>query len=639
MAAVSIQDGVILLRNPTGDLTPSAEEIYAVVFESATSIRSVPIHTVDLTDTGLDFSSFPADPVVRLEMVTSSGPLQPFCRLVARAGAGIVDIPQFQGSMLDYVILDKQWIPLPLGTMEMARSFLEAVGLSTFGPITFAQYLRIQRMPNPGLIIEDCTADSLTAANIGLAAATPVPDGIQAQLYPYQIDGYRWLSYMSQNDLGAVIADEMGLGKTLQVICLLLESSRRGGGPCLVISPATLLENWRRELQRFAPSVRTLVHSGPRRAGLASGFADADVVLASFETAVADISLMRNIKWDILVIDEAQGIKNPQARRSVQLRTLKRRCAIAITGTPVENRLTDLWSIVDFAIPSLLGTLSDFQRRHPDSIDGAVSLEPVVSPVILRRTVTDVADDLPERVDIPQPLELDLESAAVYESLRSEAADAGGNPTFASLVSLRMFCAHPWLRSQFTHIPDAAACSVKFRRLVEIMDEIVQCDGKALVFSSYQQSIDLIATELARRFGIHVDAIDGRVAVSARQPKVDAFSCVVGSAALVLNPKAAGTGLNITAANHVIHYNLEWNPAVEDQASARAHRRGQTRPVTVHRLYYINTVEDVINDRMQRKRALSSAAIVGIDGSTQETEDIMRALRVSPVSPAQEDKP
>jgi SNF2 family DNA or RNA helicase len=358
-----------------------------------------------------------------------------------------------------------------------------------------------------------------------------------------------------------------------------------------------------------------------------------DVVIASFETAVADISLFRNVRWNLLILDEAQGIKNPSAKRSIQLKTIPRNVAIAVTGTPVENRLKDLWSITDFAVPSLLGKLPDFEKKHPDTIDGAALLEPIISPIILRRRVAEVAQDLPERIDIPQPLELDAASADAYEQIRAAAAaENSGAATIAALTKLRMFCTHPWLTDSLRNVPDAAQCSVKFSRLLEILEEIISERGKAIIFTSYQQSIDLLVSEIASRTGIPSDSIDGRVPVPERQLKVDKFSAQPSSAVLVLNPKAAGTGLNITAANHVIHYNLEWNPAVEDQASARAHRRGQTRPVTVHRFFYINTVEDVIDDRMKRKRELATTAIVGTDGSKQEMDDILRALRISPAS-------
>jgi SNF2 family DNA or RNA helicase len=194
-----------------------------------------------------------------------------------------------------------------------------------------------------------------------------------------------------------------------------------------------------------------------------------------------------------------------------------------------------------------------------------------------------------------------------------------------------MFCTHPWLTGQFQDVSDAGLCSPKFSRLLEVIDEIITSRGKAIIFTSFQKSVDLIVGELASRFGIPTDYIDGRVPVPMRQQNVDTFTNHKASAVLVLNPRAAGTGLNITAANHVIHFNPEWNPAVEDQASARSYRRGQTHAVTVHHFFYVSTVEEVINDRMQRKRDLAGAAVVGTDGRQQEVEDILRALRISPV--------
>ena len=436
---------------------------------------------------------------------------------------------------------------------------------------------------------------------------------------------------MARGGVGAVIADEMGLGKTVQVICLLIEAAEQRRGPALVVSPATLLENWRRELARFAPRLRLLVHSGSRRTGLPDELRRYDVVISSFDTTVGDISLLRNVQWGVVVVDEAQGIKNPDAKRTIQLKTLPRQCTIAVTGTPVENRLRDLWSITDLVVPSLLGSLREFERRHPNTTASAALLEPVVTPLILRRLISDVATDLPERINIPQALQMDEASGCAYEAIRAAAA---GNSAagLAALTHLRMFCTHPWMTGHFRNVSDPAERSVKFQRLFEIIEEVVSSDGKALIFTSYQESIDLITSSLGGRFGIPAGFIDGRVPVPHRQQLVDGFTAEKASAVLVLNPKAAGTGLNITAANHVIHFNPEWNPAVEDQASARAYRRGQTRAVTVHQLFYVNTVEEVMIDRMQRKRDLASAVIIGTDGRDQEMDDLLRALRISPTA-------
>lgn len=631
MGVISISEGCVSLVVGDTSIVLSAEEVFGVAFEGVGTVKGVAICPEDFIAAGLQVSEYMADPVVMLSPTAMEGSLPVDCQLIARGAGFEAPVSRYQGHILDYAIDGNTWMALPLGTKDIAKTFLGKVELLDFSPITLGQYLRILKLRDLDIALEDRTNQALSALQISTVLQGDIPTGFTGVLYPYQAAGYRWLSYMRTNGLGCIIADEMGLGKTIQVICLLLESHQSLGGPSLVVSPATLLENWRREIHRFGPALTVCVHRGSSRTGFPGELAGCDVVVSSYETAVADVSLLRNVAWDLVVIDEAQAIKNPDAKRTRRLKTIPRRCAVAMTGTPVENRLTDLWSIADFAVPSLLGDLADFERRHPDTLDGATTLEPVLTPIILRRMVAEVAQDLPERIDIPQPLEMDAESAGIYEVLRTAAA-VGGRGTLASLVKLRMFCTHPWLTDQFTHFTHARDCSVKLDRLLEIVEEIVSSDGKALVFTSYQQSIDLLASELVGAFGIYADTIDGRTPVGQRQAKVDAFSCLNGPGALVLNPKAAGTGLNITAANHVIHFNLEWNPAVEDQATARSHRRGQTDPVMVHRLYYVDTVEDVINDRMARKRQLASAAVVGTDGEDADVQDILKALRISPLT-------
>lgn len=613
--------------------TPTAAEIYSAVFEGVKSLRGVAVAADDFNGFGVAFTEYVADPFIALEVEARVGGPVILCRFRARSGAIEADVACNAGVPLDYAIGGGRWMPLPNGTVEEALEVLRQIEVRAFGDITLAQYMKLTRLVNIGISIEDRTANALSAAKMATSLGGDLPSALVGKLYDYQIDGFRWLSFMTRNGLGGIIADEMGLGKTVQVICVLLEAVANKATPNLVIAPTTLLENWRRELARFAPSLNVLIHSGNRRTGYPAELSQHDVVVCSFDTTVVDISLFRNVHWNLVVLDEAQNIKNPKAKRSVQLKTIPRACAVAVTGTPVENRLQDLWSITDFVLPSLLGSLGEFERRHPDTLSGASLLEPVVSPLILRRTVGEVAGDLPERIDIPQPLEFDQQSAHTYEAIRL-AATAGQPKSdgLALLQKLRMFCTHPWLTNHFAQFTDAGDCSVKIRRFFEIMEEVVSTGGKAIVFTSYSGSVDLIRSEVETRFGIFADAIDGRVPIPERQKKVDNFSAQKSAALLVLNPKAAGVGLNITAANHVIHYNLEWNPAVEDQASARAHRRGQIRAVTVHRLFYANTVEEIIHYRMQRKRDLAGAAIVGTDGYEHDVDDILRALRISPVS-------
>jgi SNF2 family DNA or RNA helicase len=630
---VRLADGVFQVGDGPTTFSPKAAEIYSAVFEDASLLRGVAVSAAEFKDCGVEFIEYVADPFIVLEVEARPGGPVILCNFRARSGAMEASVAFNGAGPLDYAIGGNRWMPLPAGSLEEAHEILSKVDVKSFGPITLAQYMKLSRWRGKGISVEDRTANALSAATIATALAGDLPEAFVGKLYDYQLDGFRWLSFMARNGLGGIIADEMGLGKTVQIICVLLEASANKTTPNLVVAPTTLLENWRRELARFAPSLSVLIHSGSRRTGFPAELSRHDVVICSFDTTVVDVSLFRNVRWNLVVLDEAQNIKNPHAKRTVQLKTIPRACAVAVTGTPVENRLQDLWSITDFVVPSLLGTLGEFERRHPDTVSGASLLEPVVSPLILRRTVDEVASDLPERIDIPQPLELDAQSADAYEAIRSAAAaEHGKGAGLAVLQKLRMFCTHPWLTNHFNHVADAGDCSVKMRRLFEIMEEVVAAGGKAIVFTSYSGSVDLIRSEIGTRFGIFADSIDGRVAIPERQKKVDEFAAQKSAALLVLNPKAAGVGLNITAANHVIHFNLEWNPAVEDQASARAHRRGQTRAVTVHRLFYANTVEEIIDDRMQRKRDLAEAAIVGTNGHDHDVDDILRALRISPVT-------
>jgi len=335
------------------------------------------------------------------------------------------------------------------------------------------------------------------------------------------------------------------------------------------------------------------------------------------------------VQWNFIALDEAQAIKNPVTLRARSVCAIPKKTGLAITGTPIENSLEDVWSILEFSCPGVMGPLDAFRRRFENTIDGALALEPAVSPLILRRRVADVAGDLPARIDIPVAIEMPGVEAVQYEQLRREILQQyGASATLVSLTKLRQFCAHPFLPTPLRG--DPADYSAKYVRLVEILDEILGLREKVIIFTSFQLMIDLLVSDLEDRFDVPAFSIDGRTPVSDRLNTVDRFSNVAGAAVLVLNPRAAGTGLNIVAANHVIHYNLEWNPAVEDQASARAHRRGQQRPVTVHRLFYASTVEEIVDRRVAMKRELSAAAVVG-SLSDEGLVSVAEALRVSPV--------
>ena len=282
-------------------------------------------------------------------------------------------------------------------------------------------------------------------------------------------------------------------------------------------------------------------------------------------------------------------------------------------------------------MPGILGTIETFNHNVSDDLLGAQKIEPILSPIMIRRLVKDVANDLPEKVVISQPIIMSDREVSEYEQFRNDVmgdTKSGKAITISLLQKLRMYCAHYSLFNEEI-CSDPTVDSNKYQRLCEIVDEIVSRNEKVIVFTSYKRMFNLFENDIPKRFGISVKTINGDTPVGERQNIVDEFNNKRNSAMLVLNPIAAGTGLNITGANHVIHYNLEWNPALEDQSSARAYRRGQEKTVFIYRLYYKGTVEEVVNERIERKRLMASSAIVGTDGEN-EKNDIIRAIEMAP---------
>jgi SNF2 family DNA or RNA helicase len=577
----------------------------------------------------LIYERFPAKLAIRIQNSRGGLPSVDFAAVLHGEALLVSNVLERQS---DHVTDGQRWVALEDDALQSVRSALSAARITAQGPLTLGQYLNLVRIAKEHEISLDdkWSGDAHTAADAESDAAEGLP-AIRGNLYPYQIKGFRWLSSISEQGLGCILADEMGLGKTLQVITLLAAEKILGRGPNLIVCPATILENWSREIGKFCPQLRVLLHQGAIRTGSAKLFPVVDVVLTSYDTALRDQLLLAELNWNVVVLDEAQNIKNPDAQRSAATKSIPRRVSIAITGTPVENRLEDLWSIADFALPQMLGSRAEFLAHFEDTATDAHRLGPIVSPILLRRRVAEVASDLPPRIDIPQPLKLTPVLAETYERIRRETElEYGLAAGLVSLGRLRMFCAHPCLIVDWPADPKDGW--PKYQRVIEILEEIFSVGEKALIFSGYTGIADLLVDDLRKRFGgIYVDWIDGRVNVHERQPKVDKFTEALCPGVLVLKPKAAGTGLNITTANHVIHYNPEWNPAVEDQASARAHRRGQTLPVTVHRLFYVDTVEEVIVDRLSSKRKLAAGAVTATEGDT-DVGDVLRALRTSPLS-------
>lgn len=630
MSEWALEKQILVLRSNGVDRVPTAEEIYSSVIEGKSPWTDVsPGKTGEASC--LKFSRYPAE--VRLVMKDRAKGEMPGTVLMAHPQSG--DAFRISSELLavGHVVESGTWFPLSTSSVSTIANLLRESDVDEMGVVrSFRGLLALKQAAVNGDSITDLTSSDRQSATRMLQRVEDAPKGVTAKLYTYQVDGWRWLSFILREELGALLADEMGLGKTLQVISAISDpGTGRKLSRALIVAPGSLLENWKREIEKFCSSLGVLKHQGSMRTGRPKDLEKHDVVVTSYDTAVRDLSLLKMINWSVVALDEAQNIKNPNAKRTISVKQLPRSASLAITGTPVENRLTDLWSIMDFVLPGYLGSLNAFSDKYDNDVEAAASIEPLISPLMLRRRVSEVAGDLPERIDIPEIIELSEAEAQEYDRIRRSLLDEyGKSATLVTLTKLRQFCAHPGLL--LDHDPEKLPQEfVKFARLMEIAEEVIQCGDKAIIFTSYTNMADRISTAVRDQFRAFAEVLDGRTPIDDRQPLIDRFSEEEGPGVLVLNPRAGGAGLNITAATHVIHYNLEWNPALEDQGSARAHRRGQTRPVMVRRLICRGTVEEIVEDRVQRKRRITEAAVVGISGTGEEYADLMAALTQSPM--------
>jgi superfamily II DNA or RNA helicase len=431
-----------------------------------------------------------------------------------------------------------------------------------------------------------------------------LPGGLEATLRPYQQRGVDWLCFLREAGLGAILADDMGLGKTIQTLCALR-------GRTLVVCPKSVVHNWAAEIRRFLPVLKASIYHGGKRAL----DQDADVTLTTYAVLRIDTDLLAKEEWDVVVIDEAQAIKNPDSQTARAAYALRGRFRVALSGTPVENRLEELWSLVHFTNPGLLGGRSDFRDRYEGPISsgdaGALArLRSRIRPFLLRRLKRDVAPELPPRTDVVLHCELDQTERDVYDAMRVaarrdvvSALEAGGNYLAAleALLRLRQAACHPAL------VPgQTAECSSKVERLLEALEEVVADGHKALVFSQWTSLLDLVEPHLGRA-EIAFTRLDGKT--QDREGVVNDFQSPDGPPVMLVSLKAGGTGLNLTAADHVFLLDPWWNPKVEDQAADRAHRIGQDRPVMVYRLVAKDTVEEGILALQERKRLIADAAL------------------------------
>jgi SNF2-related domain/SNF2 Helicase protein/Helicase conserved C-terminal domain len=528
------------------------------------------------------------------------------------------------------VRLRGQWVELDHKRLAAGLKLLTAGGSMTVADLLHAG-LSAQDGPG-GLPVLSVTADGplgdlLSGQVERRLAPVPTPPDFQGTLRPYQERGLAWLAFLQSLGLGGILADDMGLGKTIQLLALLLADA--GRGPTLLVAPMSLVGNWAREAERFAPSLRVHVHHGAERAR-GSRFAalveGADLVVTTYALAARDAAALSDIDWHRIVVDEAQAIKNAATRQAVAVRSLPARHRVAVTGTPVENRLADLWSIMEFANPGLLGTATTFKARYAEPVErrgdeaAAERLRRLTGPFVLRRVKTDktIISDLPEKLEMEVLCNLTGEQASLYQAVvadmmkRIEASEGieRRGLVLATMTKLKQVCNHPahLLRDNSR----LAGRSGKLARLEEIIEELLDVGEKALLFTQYAEFGGMLRSHLSARFGREVAFLHGGVAKPLRDAMVERFQSADPSSPplFVLSLKAGGTGLTLTAANHVVHVDRWWNPAVEDQATDRAFRIGQRRNVQVRKFVCAGTVEEKIAAMIRDKRGLA-AKIVG----------------------------
>ena len=463
----------------------------------------------------------------------------------------------------------------------------------------------------------------------GASTDVAAPAGLRATLRPYQLRGLAWLHAMGSLGLGACLADDMGLGKTVQLLAFLLRRAADAPDdprPILLVAPTSVVGNWEREIERFAPSLEVTQHYGAGRLRTPGSFPrrTGSLVVTTYGLLRRDAALLAGVEWSAVVLDEAQNIKNAASATARAARVLRASHRFALTGTPVENRLAELWSILEFANPGLLGPLETFRREFAMPIerygnaDAAERLRRIVSPFLLRRLKSDplILQDLPAKLEMKVICTLTREQASLYQAVVDEElrriAEAEGlerrGRVLALLMSLKQICNHP-----AHYLSDAgplANRSGKLARLTEMLEEAVAAGDKALVFTQFREMGDRLVTHLAASLGCEVIFLHGGTPKRARDEMVRRFQDEAhGPQVFVLSVKAGGTGLTLTAASHVFHYDRWWNPAVEDQATDRAHRIGQRRAVQVHKLVCAGTVEDRIDQLLDQKRGLATKVV------------------------------
>jgi SNF2 family DNA or RNA helicase len=558
-----------------------------------------------------------------------------------------------------------QWVQLDPEQIEAAIHFWEKQGLEgEMGLLDALPFgLGVETAQN-GLPVDEVVPEGWISewlerlSNSESLNELSQPEGLHGKLRPYQRYGYSWLYFLRRWGLGACLADDMGLGKTIQTIALLLKEKETLGSlpaPALLVCPTSVVTNWERELNRFAPSLTCLVHQGPNRLrgeDFIRAAKEVDMLITSYALVRRDAEMMGAVSWLGVILDEAQNIKNPSAKQTQSVRKLQAEFRLALTGTPVENRLSELWSIMHFLNPGYLGSRKDFRsqialpiERYADR-EAVQRLKKMVGPFILRRVKTDprVIQDLPEKIEMKVYCHLTEEQATLYEAVVQDAmqqveASEGiqrRGQVLSMIMQLKQICNHP---VQYLHQVEKNGHSEKellersgkLERLTELLEETLAEGDRVLIFTQFAEMGKLLSGYLPRALGCGTLFLHGGLTAKTRDKLIKRFQeDEHGPPIFVLSLKAGGTGLNLTRANHVFHFDRWWNPAVEDQATDRAFRIGQKRNVQVHKFVTVGTMEEMIDDMIESKKDLAEAVVGGGEHWLTElsTEDLRNVVRL-----------
>jgi len=537
-----------------------------------------------------------------------------------------------------------KWIAVEHADLEAAAAALEE--RASTDELTGAEMLRfalgLEGTPLAGGInVQGASwaTDLLRKASETKAEPAVTPDGFVGELRSYQREALAWLDFLDSVGLGGCLALDMGLGKTPTMLSHLLTT--RDQGPALVIAPPAVVTNWASEARKFTPDLRVMVHHGARRssaAELEGEVEQADVLITTYGTAVRDVEALSSIEWSRIVLDEAQVIKNPTSETAQLLRRLPARTKVALTGTPIENGLGDLWAILDFTNPGLVGPRSAFVThlsadRDATRKEGEDAMRALNGILVFRRTKDEpvIAAELPDRIDEIDHCSMSVEQIGLYQAvidqllLKAEGQDSAKGHVFAAITALKQISNHP---AAYTGDDDGLpGRSGKLARLEEIVESVYAAGERVVVFTQYAEWGQRLAVHLTKRTKTPVECYHGGLTRTARDQLIENFNNTDGPAVLILSLKAGGTGLNLTAANHVVLYDRWWNPAVEDQARDRAWRLGQTRTVIYHQLICPGTIDDRVEDVVAGKRQIADVALPKSSSVEDlDPEQIRRAL-------------